>query len=31
MTQVLGLLLAGGEGRRMGGQDKGQVLFKGRP
>ena len=31
MTQVLGLLLAGGEGRRMGGLDKGQLLLQGRP
>jgi molybdenum cofactor guanylyltransferase len=28
---VTGLILAGGQGRRMGGQDKGQVLFRGRP
>ena len=31
MNKVAGLILAGGEGRRMLGQDKGLVLFQGKP
>ncbi len=31
MTDVTGLVLAGGQGRRMGGVDKGLVLLQGRP
>ncbi|WP_313655850.1 molybdenum cofactor guanylyltransferase MobA [Pantoea sp.] len=31
MTTVTGIILAGGQGRRMGGQDKGLMLFNGRP
>ena len=31
MTPVTGVILAGGEGRRMGGADKGLQLFAGRP
>lgn len=31
MPPITGLILAGGEGRRMGGQDKGLVLLRGRP
>ncbi|WP_310737672.1 molybdenum cofactor guanylyltransferase MobA [Mitsuaria sp. WAJ17] len=30
-AQITGLILAGGEGRRMGGQDKGLLLLHGRP
>ncbi|HLO93179.1 MAG TPA: molybdenum cofactor guanylyltransferase MobA [Burkholderiaceae bacterium] len=30
-AQITGLILAGGEGRRMGGQDKGLLLLEGRP
>ena len=29
--RITGILLAGGEGRRMGGRDKGLVAFRGRP
>jgi molybdopterin-guanine dinucleotide biosynthesis protein A len=31
MTTLTGLILAGGAGRRMGGQDKGWVLWQGKP
>ncbi|MGP4132354.1 molybdenum cofactor guanylyltransferase MobA [Pantoea tagorei] len=31
MTALSGVILAGGQGRRMGGQDKGLVLFRGIP
>ncbi|MFV9671356.1 molybdenum cofactor guanylyltransferase MobA [uncultured Pantoea sp.] len=31
MTTVTGIILAGGQGRRMGGQDKGLVQLNGRP
>lgn len=31
MTALTGIILAGGQGRRMGGQDKGLVLFDGIP
>jgi len=31
MTALTGVILAGGQGRRMGGQDKGLVLFNGIP
>jgi len=31
MTALTGVILAGGQGRRMGGQDKGLVLFRGIP
>ena len=31
MTALTGVILAGGQGRRMGGQDKGQMLFNGIP
>jgi len=31
MTALTGIILAGGQGRRMGGQDKGLVLFRGIP
>lgn len=31
MNKVAGLILAGGEGRRMQGQDKGLVMFQGKP
>ena len=30
-TSISGVILAGGMGRRMGGQDKGLLLFEGRP
>jgi molybdopterin-guanine dinucleotide biosynthesis protein A len=30
-AKITGVLLAGGRGRRMGGKDKGLILFKGRP
>ncbi|MEQ4583771.1 MAG: NTP transferase domain-containing protein, partial [Pantoea agglomerans] len=31
MTILTGIILAGGQGRRMGGQDKGLVQLDGRP
>ena len=30
-SEITGIILAGGEGRRMGGIDKGLTLFRGRP